>query len=711
MASIVQGYEYDIFISYRQKDNKYDGWVTEFVDNLKRELEATFKEEVSVYFDMNPHDGLLETHDVDASLKEKLKCLVFIPIISQTYCDSKSFAWQHELVEFNRIAKQDLFGRDIRLTGGNVASRILPVKIHDLDIDDKILLENELGGALRGVEFIYKSSGVNRPLKPSDNPDKNLNKTYYRDQINKVANAVKEIITAVKKSTRHEGEVPKENIKTKYKKPKNLKSKIIILSAITLALIVLGYFYIPKLFNPPEIIEKSIAVLPFKLLSNEPDKQYLADGMMEAILLHLQKFKELRVMSRTSVEQYNGTTKTIHVIGQELGVNYLLEGSFQKDGDNVRLIVQLIKASEESHVWANEYNRNWNNIFPVQSEVAEAIAEELKVGISPEEKKLIEKTPTIVLAAYESYLQGKFYLRKFTKNNLDLALQYFELAKQKDPEFALAYDGICDVWFESQIMGFTPPAEAIPKAMAALTKALELDSTRAEIHFTLGNVNKNVKWDWKSSESEFKKAIALNPNYAEAHATYSNLLMIVGRLDEAIEQGELAYKLDPLNPLCKSLYGITLYFGYRYKDAIKVFQDALKMDPTNPLALANLPLAIHMLGKHEEEMEPWKSYYNSTFKEFTHVFDKGYLKSGYTGAMNLEADTLVAQSKTNYFAPYEIAVLYACAGNKKRALDMLENSYTVRDPNLPYLRNPIYDILHDEPRFQDLCRKINLPYK
>ncbi len=147
MSSLISGFEYDIFISYRQKDNRYDGWVTEFVDNLRKELEATFKEEISVYFDINPHDGLLETHDVNASLKEKLKCLVFIPIISQTYCDPKSFAWQHEFCAFNKMAREDQFGRDIRLSSGNVASRILPVKIHDIDHDDKSLLENELGGS------------------------------------------------------------------------------------------------------------------------------------------------------------------------------------------------------------------------------------------------------------------------------------------------------------------------------------------------------------------------------------------------------------------------------------------------------------------------------------------------------------------------------------------------------------------------------------
>jgi hypothetical protein len=199
MASTVPGYEYDIFISYRQKDNKGDKWVSEFVDALKNELESTFKEEISVYFDINPSDALLETHNVEASLKGKLKCLVFIPVISQTYCDPKSFAWQYEFCAFNKSARADQFGKDIRLPGGNVASRILPVKIHDLDVEDKTLLENEIGGVLRAIDFIYKEAGVNRPLKPSDNKNENQNKTDYRNQVNKVANAVKEIIGSLRR--------------------------------------------------------------------------------------------------------------------------------------------------------------------------------------------------------------------------------------------------------------------------------------------------------------------------------------------------------------------------------------------------------------------------------------------------------------------------------------------------------------------------------
>ena len=180
MASLIPGYEYDIFISYRQKDNKYDGWVTEFVDNLKKELEATFKEEISVYFDIDPHDGLLETHDVSASLRQKLRCLIFIPIISRTYCDPNSFAWEHEFKAFVEQASQDQYGLRVKLPNGNVTTRVLPVRIHDLDISDYKLGESVLGGVLRGIEFVYKSAGVNRPLRSNeDHPHDNLNNTYY----------------------------------------------------------------------------------------------------------------------------------------------------------------------------------------------------------------------------------------------------------------------------------------------------------------------------------------------------------------------------------------------------------------------------------------------------------------------------------------------------------------------------------------------------
>jgi eukaryotic-like serine/threonine-protein kinase len=222
MASQITGYEYDIFISYRQKDNKYDGWVSEFVDNLKKELDATFKEEISVYFDINPHDGLLETHDVGESLRKKLKCLIFIPIISRTYCDPKSFAWEHEFKAFVEQSSQDQFGLKVRLISGNVGNRVLPVRIHDLETTDIKECESVTGGFLRGVEFIYKSPGVNRSLRAKeDNPYDNLNHTFYRDQINKVALAVRDIIESMK-STAAEDKLKEKEFQTEKKVEKKV---------------------------------------------------------------------------------------------------------------------------------------------------------------------------------------------------------------------------------------------------------------------------------------------------------------------------------------------------------------------------------------------------------------------------------------------------------------------------------------------------------
>lgn len=326
MPSLIEGYNYDIFISYRQKDNKYDGWVTEFVENLKKELEATFKEEISVYFDINPHDGLLETHDVDASLKEKLKCLAFIPIISRTYCDSKSFAWEHEFKAFIEMASKDQHGLKVKVPNGNVISRVLPVQIHELDPEDRRLVESELGGFIRGIEFIYKESGVNRPLMVNeDHPDNNLNKTIYRNQINKVANAVKEIISGLKNPDQSGKGISEHNVETTHSKHKNQWIKVINAVLIVLALIVAGYFILPKLIRPSENLEKSIAVLPFINDSPGDSNKYFINGIMEEVLNNLQKIKDFRVLSRTSTDQYKDKTRpTIPEIARKLKVNIWL---------------------------------------------------------------------------------------------------------------------------------------------------------------------------------------------------------------------------------------------------------------------------------------------------------------------------------------------------------------------------------------------------
>ena len=242
MPSSIPGYEYDIFISYRQKDNLYDSWVTEFILNLRKELEATFKEDIYIYTDENKYDGLQEVHHVDESLSSKLKCLIFIPIISQTYGDPNSYAWKNELLIFNERASKDRFGLKIKLPNGNVTSRIVPVQIHDLDPQDMSFIENAIGGPLRSINFIFKAPGVNRPLRANeDHPHDNQDKTYYRDQINKVANLIKEIILSLKSPDRETYSATTEHDKVSTSSKFSKQSKRIVLSTlvvVTLALLI-----------------------------------------------------------------------------------------------------------------------------------------------------------------------------------------------------------------------------------------------------------------------------------------------------------------------------------------------------------------------------------------------------------------------------------------------------------------------------------------
>jgi TolB-like protein len=340
MASIIPGYEYDIFISYRQKDNKHDGWVTEFVDNLKGELESTFKEEISVYFDINPHDGLLETHDVNASLKDKLKCLIFIPIISRTYCDPKSFAWEHEFKAFVKQSSKDQFGLKVKLHNGNVANRILPIRIHDLDISDIKDCESVLGSVFRGIEFIYREPGVNKPLTVDDDEKKNLNNTKYRIQINKTANAVKEIISGLK-------EEPKESL-PKRKGAQSIDDK-------------------------PPIKEKSIIVLPFENISSDPEQEYFSDGLTEEIITDLSHIHDLLVISRSSAMTFKRTKKTIPEIAKSVNVRYVLEGSVRKAGNNLRITAQLIDALTDTHLWAEKFSGTLDDVFDIQEKVSSSI--------------------------------------------------------------------------------------------------------------------------------------------------------------------------------------------------------------------------------------------------------------------------------------------------------------------------------------------------
>jgi len=389
MKSLIPGYEYDIFISYRQKDNKHDGWVTEFVDNLKGELESTFKEEISVYFDINPHDGLLETHDVDASLKEKLKCLVFIPIVSRTYCDPKSFAWEHEFKPFVEEASKDKLGLKIKLSNGNVASRVLPVRIHDLEIEDVKRFEEITGGVMRTMDFVFKTnSGVNRPLKSAeDHPGDNINKTYYQDQINKVALAIREIVHGIIAEPIHIGKeedqirvafretVFKENKSERKISLISTKRRLFVTLVISTILIIAGVLLYPRLFKQDKFErirdaegKISIAVMPFENLTGDTTLNWFQRGISSLLINRLGNSSELAVCEDQTMFEVMDGMKQIYTAGfspsaarevaRKVKAETYITGSFQGRENTYWILVNLINSETGNILWTNKVEGN-----------------------------------------------------------------------------------------------------------------------------------------------------------------------------------------------------------------------------------------------------------------------------------------------------------------------------------------------------------------
>jgi adenylate cyclase len=681
MASIIPGFDYDIFISYRKRDNKHDGWVTEFVDNLKGELESTFKEEISVYFDINPNDGLMETHDVDASLRQKLKCLIFIPIISQTYCDPKSFAWQSELCFFNKLAKEDSFGRDIRIAGGNVASRILPVKIHDIDWEDLSLLEDELGGVLRCIEFIYKSVGVNRPLRANeDHPQDNLNRTYYRDQINKVSNSIKEIITGLKNFGKPVRGIPQ--------KEKNLKA---------LGLINEG---------------KSIAILPFQDMSAKKDQEYFCDGMTEEIINSLSQSSDLKVIARTSSFAFKDKYEDVREIGKKLDVETLLEGSLRKEGNRLRITAQLVKAADGSHLWSERYDCTMKDVFSIQDEISKAIVDNMKIRLLGDGEEGILKHHTENLEAYSFYLRGRYYSEMMTVDGFRKAVEQFEQSLLADPYFALAYTGLATVYWYKTYWENAPPGDLYSKAKEYAEKALEIDDTLAEAHSLLGGINMNYFWKWKLAEKYFKQAIRLNPNSALSHFYYSILLTFTGRKKEAISEVTQAQKLDPLSGHINGLASFVFYSAGKFDEAGDIARMTINMNP-------GYFYPHHILAM----VYSAKSQITDAVPEFEKAVDlsggspflMAELADCYSEMGNKEEtkkiyNVLKERSEKEYVSPMCFYEIHKSLGELDLAYEWFERACNEHDSYLIWANiSPIKRYrIPDQPRFRTLMKKAGL---
>jgi len=712
MSSVIEGYNYDIFISYRQKDNKGERWVSEFVEALKTELESTFKEEISVYFDINPHDGLLETHDVDASLKEKLKCLIFIPIISRTYCDPKSFAWEHEFRAFVEQASGDRFGLKIKLPNGNIASRVLPVRIYDLDTTDIKEYEAVLGGMLRGVEFIYSEPGVNRPINQHDDEKTNLNKTKYRNQINKVANAVKEIIEGIQKPDAKSttGEAFKTGNHTEKKKIP--WRKISLPAVIFISLLIAGLFVIPPLIKRSPggspAIEKSIAVLPFANLSNDPNQEYFSDGMVDEIIDRLFKIGDLKVTSRTTTVRYKNTTLSLKEIARELNVSAILQGSVRKMGNNVRITVQLIDARTDTHLWSEIFDKDISDIFSIQSEVAQTVARELKAVIKPEEKNLIEKIPSESLEAYDYFLLGEHLRAQRTPESLWKAKTLFEKAIEADPGFAKAYTGLARCYGTLAFYANLRPVEAYPPSVELAYKALELDSLLADAYYVMGVADLLYNFDFAAAERNYRRALELAPNNPEVYKYFAEMSFFRGKFADAVEWDRRAMKidLDPSYSINDGLYAVHLYKAGEKDAAIALLTKMIGKFPVCHYYLGAIYLFEGEYSKSIEELE--KTLAGFSPLSITHL-GVAYSRSGALNETSRLLDTLLARNRTGFVPQSMIGALMAEVGRNKEALNYLRRGYEEREEFFLLLMNVdtiSYRNLRSDPAFFEVMGKV-----
>ena len=709
MSSIFGGYNYDIFISYRQKDNKYDGWVTEFVDNLKKELEATFKEEISVYFDINPHDGLLETHDVDESLKEKLKCLIFIPIISRTYCDSKSFAWEHEFKAFVKQARQDQFGLKVKLPNGNVASRVLPIRIHDLDINDIKECELVLEGVMRGVEFIYKEPGINRSLTPKDSEEKNLNKTNYRNQINKIALAIREIITSIGQHEQKSEEVSKIIIEPLSFPKKRNKIAILAGSAILVALIILSFLLIPKLFASKKELEKSIIILPFMNLTGKPDQDYLVQGQNDALVSELgmiSQVKPLRVLSGKTASVIANTSKSIPEIANEINVDYIIEGSVLNASDSIYLQLRLIQAyPDERLVWAQIYKSDLSNIFKLHNNIAGQIVSKIGIDLTPENLVTLPSAQKINPETYKLYLRGMYNLKLETPESIKDGIDYLNEAISLDPADAFAYAGLASGYFEIA-HGPLDPGDAMIKGEAAALQAIKLDTTLAETYFALAQAYQYSLWKFSEAEKYFKKAISINPNNANAHYHYAWALVLLGRNNEALVEHLAARKYDPFAPEITAQLGwLYLHIGEKEKAMQEAFK-SLEIRPDYYQGLWGLGDAYLAMGKVDDAI--------ATHKKLAEKYPKLIFKLGVTyartGKISEAEEILKRMNKLtpDPFIALGYVMLYSALENKDEAFKWL--AYEPRHIWLPWVTIMDWGSnLHNDPRFDDFLKKLNLP--
>ncbi len=465
------------------------------------------------------------------------------------------------------------------------------------------------------------------------------------------------------------------------------------------------------LFRKAAIGPKSIAILPLTSINDQAEQDWFTDGMTDALITSLAKIKDLRVTSRTSVMRFKESLKTASEIARELKVSYIIEGTVLRMNNQIKITTRLIDPIQDEYLWAQDYERDLTDILSLQGDVARAIAAKIEVTLTPKEEHILTARKKVVPAAYEAYLKGIFYYYKLTRKSLDTSLKYFELAAELDPEYAPAYAGIALVWGGRSIMGFIPFREAQKKSAQAAARAMELDSTLVEVRYMKAVFFAWYEWKFDLALREFKEVIKMNPNMAEAHAYYSQVLFMFNRPEEAMNQINQALELDPFNNLLRSLYAMDLMYAHRYDEVIDSMEKVLESSPEEYIALSTLRSAYHQKKMFDDALRIWRqSFKVRKDDEAIEILNKGNDEGGYSMALKRVAELMIVRRERGiHVTPWQIATLYTRAGMLDEALSWFEKAFEAHDPNMPYLKiDPIFDNLRKDPRFIMLLKKMGL---
>jgi TolB-like protein/DNA-binding winged helix-turn-helix (wHTH) protein/Flp pilus assembly protein TadD len=490
-----------------------------------------------------------------------------------------------------------------------------------------------------------------------------------------------------------------------------LTGRVIVALTLVLSLSILSVWLFRSRGRAPAGI-RSLAVLPLENLSGDASQNYFADGMTDELITDLAQISALRVISRTSVMAYKGARKPLPQIARELNVDAVVEGSVLRSGDQVRITAQLIEASTDKHLWSQSYEGELRDTLALQSRVASAIADQIRINLTPQEQAALKNIRVVNPGAYESYLKGRYFWNKRTADGLKVALAYFKQAIEEDPKYAQAYSGLADTYallgdWQYAVM---TPKEAFPKAKAAAIKALELDSTLGEAHNSLAFVLDGFDWDFDSAGKEFQRAIELTPGYATAHHWYAWHLSLLGRFDDAIAEMRKAENLDPLSLIINADLAELLGLAHSYDESIRQSRKTIEMDPNFALAHNQLAQAYLQKDMYDEAVAELQEAVKLSGDSPTCIANlaRAYVASGKRSeAIKLLGD-LKKRSNPGYSNAAEIAMIYASLGDADQAMNWLEKGYEERF-NPGVLLRPGFDPLRSDWRFRNLLHRVGLP--